>query len=89
MKGEVCVHLLCIYVFLCVLNSKVATILFSEAETKGHGSALPHIQPRPTAKLVHMFSIFIFFPSKMASWLSGLIVAAKALHTLGSIPFVA
>ena len=77
------------YVYLCVLDLNLATILFSQAETKGHGSALPHIQPRPGAKLVHMFSIFIFFSSKMASWLSGLIVAAEALHTLGSIPFVA
>jgi hypothetical protein len=34
------------------------------------------------------FRFSFFSHPKMASWLSGLIVAAKALHTLGSIPFV-
>ena len=66
-------ELLCI-VCICVFWIWIwRPFYFSQAETKGHGSALPHIQPRPGAKLVHMFSIFIFFSSKngqLAEWIN-------------------
>ena len=67
------IELLCI-MCICVFWIWIwRPFYFSQAETKGHGSAIPHIQPRPGAKLVHMFSIFIFFSSKngqLAEWIN-------------------